>query len=462
MDCPICGHGMKNEICGNCGSNATLIKRVCDISDAFYNKGLKQATERDMSGAMASLSKSLHFNKRNKNARNLLGLVYLEAGRIGDALYSFVLSINLNKQDNAAEEYLNRIQKNTSVMDGLNRSVQMYNQALVYMEQKSEDMAQIHLKKAVEINPDFIEALNLLALCYLIQDEPRKAAQCADKVIALDCQNTTALKLIHKVGASKGVAHGSASADSRKDNSNKRKSMPVAASFNADKKSGVSMLSCVLLIFLGAAVSFILFYFVVMPSNLGPKDKAYTDKVAELTTLQSKYNTDVADLKQQNSDLTAELDISKAEAEDLRSDAGASSKNREVLAAILSYYDGDYEAVANSPFTGGVSGVEPEYVERYNTALNESKKKLEESYYNEGRKLYDTKNYPDSIENLIKAISYTTPDSELIDDCYYILGRAYQFSADIDNARLYLTKVVDEYPDSNWFATARQRLNELK
>ena len=48
------------------------------IANSFYNLGLEKAKVRDLSGAAASLKKSLHFNKYQTDARNLLGLIYYE------------------------------------------------------------------------------------------------------------------------------------------------------------------------------------------------------------------------------------------------------------------------------------------------------------------------------------------------------------------------------------------------
>ena len=47
----------------------------------WYNDGLKKAKIRDLTGALASLKKSIRFDKYNKDARNLLGLVTMEEAR---------------------------------------------------------------------------------------------------------------------------------------------------------------------------------------------------------------------------------------------------------------------------------------------------------------------------------------------------------------------------------------------
>ena len=52
----------------------------------WYNDGLKKAKIRDLTGALASLKKSIRFDKYNKDARNLLGLVYYGRGEVPRAM----------------------------------------------------------------------------------------------------------------------------------------------------------------------------------------------------------------------------------------------------------------------------------------------------------------------------------------------------------------------------------------
>lgn len=55
--------------------------KVLYQSNAWYNDGLKKAGIRDLTGATASLKKSLQYNRDNIAARNLLGLVYYGRGK---------------------------------------------------------------------------------------------------------------------------------------------------------------------------------------------------------------------------------------------------------------------------------------------------------------------------------------------------------------------------------------------
>ena len=107
MKCPVCGYIFKSgNICPDCGTDIILYNKTRAISDRLYNAGLKCANERDLTGAIDNLKKSIMVNKFNTKARNLLGLVYYEKGLVADALREWVMSSNLNKNDKTAAEYM--------------------------------------------------------------------------------------------------------------------------------------------------------------------------------------------------------------------------------------------------------------------------------------------------------------------------------------------------------------------
>ena len=110
MKCPVCGYIFKSgNICPDCGTDIILYNKTRTISDRLYNEGLRCANERDLTGAIDNLKKSVMVNKFNTKARNLLGLVYYEKGLVADALREWVMSSNLNKNDKTAAEYMEKI-----------------------------------------------------------------------------------------------------------------------------------------------------------------------------------------------------------------------------------------------------------------------------------------------------------------------------------------------------------------
>ena len=78
-------------------------EKILHQSNYWYNDGLRKAQIRDMSGAITSLRKSLQYNRANIDARNLLGLIYYENGEVADALVQWVISLNLQPENNLAD-----------------------------------------------------------------------------------------------------------------------------------------------------------------------------------------------------------------------------------------------------------------------------------------------------------------------------------------------------------------------
>lgn len=77
---------------------------------------------RDLSGALEDLNQSLQFNKSNIDARNLLGLVYYEMGEVVEALSQWVISKNLQPENNRADEYLTEVQGNKAEAENMNKA----------------------------------------------------------------------------------------------------------------------------------------------------------------------------------------------------------------------------------------------------------------------------------------------------------------------------------------------------
>ena len=122
MNCIYCGTPLSDiDYCTGCGADITILKRVARISNLLYNEGLDKARVRDLSGAIKSLKRSLEFNKENKDARNLLGLVYFESGEVVSALTEWVISKNMNPDDNLAEYYTDKQLPGVGISIGLTR-----------------------------------------------------------------------------------------------------------------------------------------------------------------------------------------------------------------------------------------------------------------------------------------------------------------------------------------------------
>lgn len=208
MNCVNCGAfltDMDLDYCPNCGYNVLIQKKVDYLSKSFYNQGLEKASIRDLSGAIACLKQSLVYDKRNIQARNLLGLVYFETGEVVAALSEWVISKNLQPARNLASEYIAKLQANANKLKAINVTIKKYNHALLLCREGHEDMAAIQLRRILSQNPKLIKGYHLLALIQIKNHEWNKARRTLKKAAKIDKTNTTTLRFLREVEEQTGV-----------------------------------------------------------------------------------------------------------------------------------------------------------------------------------------------------------------------------------------------------------------
>ncbi|MBQ0001015.1 MAG: hypothetical protein KBT01_05690, partial [Clostridiales bacterium] len=165
MHCMSCGTFLSDghmEYCPRCGANVLIQKKIDYLSKYYYNMGLEKASIRDLSGAITCLKQSLSFNKKNVQARNLLGLVYFETGEVVSALSEWVISKNIQPSRNLAAEYISKLQANPNKLNAINETIKKYNQALELCRDGHDDMAAIQLKRILVQNSKLIKGYHLL------------------------------------------------------------------------------------------------------------------------------------------------------------------------------------------------------------------------------------------------------------------------------------------------------------
>lgn len=208
MNCMNCGAFLADkdlDYCPQCGCNVLIQKKVEYLSKFYYNQGLEKASIRDLSGAINCLKQSLTYDKRNIQARNLLGLVYFETGEVVAALSEWVISKNLKSTKNLANEYINRLQSNSNKLDAINETIRKYNNALALCREGHEDMAAIQLRKILAQNSKLIKGYHLLALIQMKNREWGKARRTLKKAARIDKTNTTTLRFLREVDEQTGV-----------------------------------------------------------------------------------------------------------------------------------------------------------------------------------------------------------------------------------------------------------------
>ena len=270
----------ETNFCNSCGTDVTLYKKIVKMSNTYYNMGLAKARVRDLSGAADLLRRSVRIDKRNINARNLLGLVYFEMGECVAAFAEWVISKNIKPEKNVADSYLKAVQSNPNKLNLMNQSIKKYNIALDAANQGSTDMAIIQLKKILNMNPNFLKAQQLLALLYMKNDEYDRALKILKKAILIDVNNTLTLRYMDEINKKKQ--------EKAKAKNSKKPAKTVAELNERDELSGndviipknsyrdvnyglITFINIVIGIIIGAAMVF----FIVTPAKQSDVNKEY-------------------------------------------------------------------------------------------------------------------------------------------------------------------------------------------
>lgn len=190
MKCYYCGARLnRTNTCPSCRRNVYVWKRAKFVSNFLYNDGLELAKRRDFTGATESLVTSLQYDKRNTNARNLLGLIYYEIGEWYQAAAQWNISLSFEPEENPAAGYLEELQDSTSQVEHTNQAIRKYNQCLQYCQQKNYDLAQIQLKKVFELNPNFLKGYQLAALLQMREGAFDEAMELLKQAAKIDRRN---------------------------------------------------------------------------------------------------------------------------------------------------------------------------------------------------------------------------------------------------------------------------------
>ena len=319
-------------------------KKLERFSDAYYNRGLDCAQIRDLSGAADMLRTSLQLNKRNIQARNLLGLVYFEMGEAVAALSEWVISKNIQSEDNIAEKFIGKLKANQSRLSAINQSIKNYNLALHQCRHGDEDVAAITLRKVVAQNPKFIKAQHLLALIYIRNGRYTRARKILRKALKIDQTNSTTLRYLKEIDEQTGTAkkmnrreRGGESAGNEREVDETvvqplryRQSSPAIGLVN---------------ILIGIAVGALASWFLIAPSVRESTNTTANQKVVEYSNTMASQKDQINTLQQQVEESNSTVQNAQQQIQDAQN---ASSSYENLLKAYMSYQKGSYTAAATT------------------------------------------------------------------------------------------------------------------
>ncbi len=463
MNCPSCNgeiSTLNGYTCPFCGVDVVMLKKAERISCALYNQGLELAKKSNLSAAIVSLSKSLRFNKNNVPARNLLGLVYYETGRIGDALKHWIISASLVKSDTTAKRYISDIHQNPRTNEKLDDAVNMYNNALSYIANKNDDMAIIQLKKAIDISPKFIDAMNALALCYLSQKSYHKASHIIERILEIDVSNETALRYYkelidkRKKPLSSVVEIKEETSDSKYSGSFKKGTVRKSIGFS-------NFLSEIICFILGCILTVAAMYILVIPSM----NKENEATIASLNTNLAAKTLEAADIGEKSDNQIKELEaeIKRLNDEIYKQNEQIYSKERlqTVATADKLVAAGDFMAAADMLYSADLTGVPPDIEAKANELKEKSFKTAATTLYNDGLNKYRASEYDTARAGFEKALRFAEKVETNVDNITYYLGMTALALENSEAAKRYFTAIVEDFPNSPQVARAKKELEKI-
>ena len=482
MICPKCGANMtlKKGVCAKCGYDIEVNQKTRKYSCYYYNQGLSKARVRDLSGAVDMLNRALKVSKKNVDARNLLGLVYYEMGEVAAAIREWIISKSFLEENNPAARYLQILQNNAAKVENYNLAIRKFNAAVELAQQGGDDLALIQLKKAVQLNPRFVRAWQLLALLYMKNGDNDRARRCLKRTLSIDIANTVSIGYLKEIRKIKRMGRQlpitatepEVTSDAEEMKGEARTSILPKFRYTEDKPDYRSFIC--LCVGLFAGIMFV--FFLVIPSVKTGMREEFKEQQIQLAEQHSGYLAEIDALEKTNESLQSrlemqelELDAKQDELENAAGRAGGANVFRMVDYYLKLRNSGDssrmnlyilqtrlraisQQEMANSNVKSIVSMVEKSYPDVYNVTMTSAE------LHTEGASLFSRERFADALEFFVCAYE-KSPDNEK--NLFY-MARSYQLTGDSAHAKQYYNEYKERFPNGVYFDTVQGQLAKLE
>lgn len=467
MNCPYCGSRLtmkKKNRCERCGEDVAVFKKIFRMANRYYNMGLERAKVRDLSGAVAALKNCLKLDKMHIDARNLLGLVYYEMGETVQALSEWVISKNFQEADNPAENYIKEVQDNPAKLEEANQASRRYNGALQAARQGSDDLAIIQLKKAIQLNPRHIRSLQLLGLLYINNGDLDRAKKCLARAARIDVSNTTTLSYLEEIRRQRMTDGKEQGEGQREENRGpvaiKDRDVITPIHTYAEQKPNIMIwINLVLGVIIGVAFFWLLF-------SPGIRKKAVADNQAQVISLNEQLvekdaemeslKKEVASLEQDMKEMSYHLNQESMEGPITDTARGS----YESLIQAVTYYMNDQLPEAAEALLGVIPSdlTTDTSVALFEKLTGQLYTGQSQQVYQQGHDMYTSGDYEAAMELFDKALQM---DQDNVDAIYF-MGRSLQRLGNNDSAKLWYSRLVEDYAGTPRAEEAAERLAEIE
>ncbi len=428
--------------------------KIRQIANAYYNRGLAKARNRDLTGAGEALKRCLRFDKYHTDARNLLGLIYNEVGEVGAAMAQWIISLNLQEEGNLAEEYLRTVHDARGYLEIADQAAKKYNQALAYVRSDNEDLATLLLMRMLEEFPHYVKAQELLALLYIHHEDYAKAGRCLYQASKVDRYNPNVLRYMNIAKQNTGRAdiekRKLKNAFSHRQMQDDDIIMPPSYKENTGWQSILNILA-------GLVLGTVAAVFLIMPASREALNREHNEEVRSNLEVINQKNVEIANLSRGLEEAQRGEKQARADLEAVTSDNGGTLqqygnlilildnlKQEKIMEAALLYVDTDWSVLQGDSALSDV--LAQVYQEMASTGYQLLEKRGDEA-------MNEANGFAKAIDYYQKSLSIRADNISAI----YKIGLAYQASGDTDNANQYFGDIIMNHPDSEFAALAKEQ-----
>ena len=420
------------------------------ISNKLYNLGLERAKSRDLYGATLFLKKSLAFNNKNSNARNLLALIFYEEGEITEAAVQWLISRDLVKNDvNPANEYLKKMQQDEKIKDYF-QSIRIYNDAIDDIRMDRKDLAMIKLYKAIGLNDHNVKAMALLSLLLLQIKDHVKAGAYLLKCQKIDNGNKYINEYMEYV--LKNTKKGEVK-EKRITNVYSIKKLDQDDAILPRKYIKLSENQKVIFVLIGIIIGALSYSLLILPHGTS-SSLANENEVIKYAELVNDQNKIIRDITIENNQLKTDYEDASVKLKAYEEQNKLFTSQYESLNSIINDFDNGYISRAAKNYVE----LDKEAItdESLITLLNQARSRIEgigaKRLCELGTESWNGGNKSAAVSYYLLSLSINPDDPETM----FLLARLYQSLDRNKDANSIFDRIIAQHPQSNYAKRSRE------
>ena len=419
--------------------------RALQLSNLYYNQGLEQAGVRDLTGAVTKLKQSLLLNKRNIQARNLLGLVYWETGEVIAALREWLISQSYQAKNNPATDYIRRVQAERTRFQNMKEGIDLYNKALENCLGGNDDMAAIQLRRVVVRSPHMIKAAQLLALIDIREGKLGQARKVLRRAEKIDRTNPLTLRYLKEISdqaavRSKGRQKTDLLEEEQEQEQSREETRPEAVAIRRIRE--LSSFPAVVNVLIGLLLGILAAAFLIVPAVKRSAKHEMNTRILDYTTTLAEQKDRLESLETQMKESDEIVEKARKQVEESQSEITSYDS---LVKGYNFYMSNMYMQAAEE-----LDKIDPAKLSTGSAAIyagiyNDAVQNAYDEYVFAGSNAFYMENYDEAIKYLEKAITIRLEEPNALE----LLGLAYGNKGDKLKAIQYFEELIQKFPNTN-------------